>query len=152
MAKQPTRRKPARPTPKPPPTVRVSARPPATPSEVRLVARTRPRKDRGGGPGGFAWEIYVGDEIAGEVFINRVDEGAHKGEAFIEIYLNRENQGRKIGRTAYRLAAEQSSYDTVHAVMRKSNNASWRAAEEAGFVDATPPGGKQKAMLWRRKK
>lgn len=147
---KPVRRKPSRPTPKPPPTVRTSRRPAVAPGEVRLVARTSPGEDRGGGPGGFAWEIWIGDEIAGEVFINRVDKGPHDGQAFIEIYLNRENQGRKIGRLAYRLAAEQSGYGLVHAVMSKSNNASWRAAEEAGFVDATPPGARQKAMVWRR--
>ncbi len=145
-----TRRRPTRPTPKPKPTVRVSARSAVAAKDVKLVARTKPGKDRGGGAGGFAWEIRVDDETAGEVFINRVNEGVHKGQAFIEIYLNRENQGRKIGRVAYRLAAEKSGYDEVHAVMRKSNKASWRAAEEAGFADATPPGAKQKAMVWRR--
>lgn len=149
MAKT-TRRRPTRPTPKPKPTVRVSTRPAVAAKDVRLVARTKPGKNRGGGAGGFAWEIKIDDEIAGEVFINRVNEGPHKGQAFIEIYLNRENQGRKIGRVAYRLAAEKSGYDEVHAVMRKSNKASWRAAEEAGFVDATPPSAMQKAMIWRR--
>ncbi|MEZ5997053.1 MAG: hypothetical protein R3C25_15015 [Hyphomonadaceae bacterium] len=89
-----------------------------TAKDVKLVARTKPGKDRGGGAGGFAWEIRVDDETAGEVFINRVNEGVHKGQAFIEIYLNRENQGRKIGRIAYRLAAEKSGYDEVHAVMQ----------------------------------
>ncbi len=149
MTKTP-RRKPTRATPKPKPTVRVSARPAVAAKDVTLIARSKPGKDRGGGPGGFAWEIKVGDETAGEVFINRVGEGALKGQAFIEIYLNRDNQGRKIGRVAYRLAAQKSGYDEVHAVMRKSNKASWRAAEEAGFEDATPTGAKQKAMIWRR--
>jgi RimJ/RimL family protein N-acetyltransferase len=149
MAKT-SRRRPSRPTPKPKPTVRVSARPAVATKDVKLIARTKPGKDRGGSAGGFAWEIKVEGENAGEVFINRVNEGPLKGQAFIEIYLNRENQGRKIGRVAYRLAAEKSGYDEVHAVMRKSNKASWRAAEEAGFVDATASGAKQKAMVWRR--
>lgn len=112
------------------------------------MARTSPGRDRGGGPGGFAWDIYVGDEIAGEVFINLAEKGQRVGQPFLEIYINRKNQGRKIGRAAYRLAAEQSPYDTVFAIMRKSNIASWRAAEEAGFVDDTPPGATQKAMVW----
>ena len=121
-----------------------------TPGDVRLVARTSPGSERGGGPGGFAWDIYAGDEIAGEVFINLAEKGQHAGQPFLEIYINRKNQGRKIGRLAYRLAVEQSFYNTVFAIMRKSNIASWRAAEEAGFVDDTSPGATQKAMVWRR--
>lgn len=151
MPKKPARRRPARPTPKPPPTVRVSKQPPVSPEDVTLVARPSPGEGRGGGPGGFAWEIRAGNEIAGEVFINRIAEGSHEGQAYIEIYLNRESQGRKIGRVAYRLASEQSGYDRVYAVMRKSNNASWRAAEEAGFADVTPPGARQKVMAWSRR-
>ncbi len=151
MPRKPARRRPARPTPKPPPTVRVSKRPAVAPEDVVLIARPSPGEGRGGGPGGFAWDIRAGGEMAGEVFINRVAEGPHEGQAFVEIYLNRENQGRKIGRVAYRLAAEFSGYDRVYAVMRKSNNASWRAAEEAGFSDITPPGGRQKVMAWSRR-
>lgn len=146
----PVRRRPARSTPKPPPTVRVSKRPPVSPEDVHLIARTSPGKDRGGGPGGCAWQIQVGEENAGDVFINLAQEGEHAGQPFLEIYLNRKNQGRKIGRVAYRLGAEQSPYDTVYAIMRKSNIASWRAAEEAGFVDATTPSTMQKAMVWHR--
>jgi hypothetical protein len=46
----------------------------------------------------------------------------------------------------YRIACENSQYDVVYAHMRKSNIASRRAAEEAGFVDATPPGHQQRIL------
>lgn len=153
MAKPPQtqkRRKPKRSTPKPPPTVKLSSRPAVASNEVRIVPRTSPGTDRGGGPGGRAWEIYAGDELAGETYINIIDEAPFGRHASIQIYINRQNQGRKIGRTAYRLAAEESAYDAVYAHMRKSNLASSRAAEEAGFVDATPQGATQKVMAWRR--
>ena len=144
------RRRPSRPTPKPPQTVRRSKRPVVAEGDVHLVPRSHPGAGRGGGPGGKAWEIYVGDELAGETFINFIDEAPFGGHASIQIYINRSNQGRKIGRTAYRLAAMESGYDLVYAHMRKSNLASSRAAEEAGFVDVTPLGAIQKVMVWRQ--
>lgn len=88
--------------------------------------------------------------MAGDIFINWIDEAPLGEHASIQIYLNRANQGRKIGRVAYRLAAEGSPYDVVYAHMRKSNIASARAAEEAGFIDATTQGVSQRLMIWRR--
>jgi RimJ/RimL family protein N-acetyltransferase len=49
------------------------------------------------------------------------------------------------------MASEGSQYDTVYAHMRKANVASRRAAEEAGYVDASPSGFAQLIMRWDRK-
>ena len=144
------RRKPAHPTPKPkevkpkPPSERVAA------SEVRLE-RVRGTPGKGGDPGGEAWDICVGSEKVGDIYINQIDEAPVGKHASIQIYLNRTAQGRGIGRVAYRLASEESRNEVIYAHMRKINVASRRAAEEAGYVDAALPGTAQLIMKWTRK-
>lgn len=116
------------------------------------LVRTKGGTKTGGGPGGEAWRVTVGGKSAGRVFINRIDEPPFGPHASIQIFLNVDSQGRGIGRLGYRRACEASAYDTIYAHMRKSNIASARAAEEAGFVDATPAGANQKVMVWHRGK
>ena len=101
---------------------------------------------RGGGPGGEAWAIEADGERAGTVFINLIEEPPIGKHASLQIFLNRESQGRQIGRLAYRAACDASVYNVVYAHMRKSNIASRRAAEEAGFADVTPAGHSQLIM------
>lgn len=48
-------------------------------------------------------------------------------------------RGGQIGRIAYQYCCELSRHDVVYAHMRKSNTASRKAAEHAGFVDTTTP-------------
>jgi RimJ/RimL family protein N-acetyltransferase len=142
------RRRPTRPTPKP---RIIKARSNAfavTPEQVQLV-RMRGTPGRGGGAGGEAWRVDANGERAGVVFINMIDEPPIGRHASIQIYLNAANQGRKIGRVAYRKACEASAYDLIYAHMRKSNIASRRAAEEAGFSDVTPAGHAQLIMMRR---
>src|SRR5580698_5275256 len=147
--KQANRRAPSRPTPKPK-AVRLSGSKPAVaPKDVHLVSMKGTPK-RGGGPGGHAWRIDVDGKRAGVVFINFIDEPPIGPHASIQIYLNAPSQGRKIGRTAYRMACEASVYDVIYAHMRKSNISSWRAAQEAGFADAALAGVTQKVMVWHR--
>jgi RimJ/RimL family protein N-acetyltransferase len=143
------KRRAVRPTPKPrvrKPRADASA---FTAEQVQLV-RTTGTPDRGGGPGGEAWRIEADGKRAGIVFVNKIDEPPIGPHASIQIYLNMPHQGRKIGRIAYRKACEASAYDTIYAHMRKSNVASRRAAEEAGFKDVTPPDGSQLLMMRRR--
>jgi hypothetical protein len=124
-------------------------REPVNPENVRLV-QGKGSKGRGGSPGGSYWHIYVGEERAGYVFINVIDETPFGKHASIQISVNAKHRNRQIGRVAYRLACEQSEHDEVVAHMRKSNLASKRAAEEAGFKvieDASIP---QLALIWRR--
>lgn len=133
------RRKPARPTPKPktPPAPRNRAR--VSASEVQLMKRNG-RKAKGDGPQGEYWEVRVMEKRAGEVFVNVIDEPPLGRHASLQIFLNKPDQGRGIGRIAYRMAAEESVHDRLYLHMRKANVASRIAAEAAGFLDASPPG------------
>lgn len=150
-AKKPTRRRaaPKRPTPKPKTSRPHKALEPVQLDQVSLVS-TKGTRDRGGGPGGHAWRIEVDGKRAGVVFINWIDEAPVGEHASIQIYLNKASQGRQIGRIAYRQACEASTYDVIYAHMRKSNVASRRAAEEAGFKENSRPGHSQLLMVWRR--
>lgn len=144
-AKQKQRRRPTSRTPKPPPVVAHSPLGPIDPGRVQLIL-SRGTPKRGGGPGGEAWAIEADGKRAGTVFINLIDEPPLGKHASLQIFLNRESQGRQIGRLAYRGACEESQYDVIYAHMRKSNVASRRAAEEAGFADVTPVGHSQLIM------
>ena len=144
-------RTPKRPTPKP----KVAKPKPnlekVSPADVKLVpAKGTPGK--GGGPGGHSWVITAGGERAGVIYINLIDEPPVGKHASIQIFLNQKSQGRGVGRVAYRLASEASQYDRVYAHMRKANVASRRAAEEAGYVDMSPPGFTQLIMKWERER
>src|SRR3546814_14369763 len=85
--------------------------------------------------GGESWCCEADVERAGTVFINLSEEPPIGKHASLQIFLNRESQGRQIGRLAYRAACDASEYNVVYAHMRKSNIASRRAAEEAGFAE-----------------
>lgn len=124
-------------------------REPVTPESVHLK-QAKGSKNRGGGPGGNYWHIFVGEERAGYVFINVIDELPFGQHASIQISVNAKNRNKHIGRVAYRLACEQSKHDKVVAHMRKSNLASKRAAEEAGFQVVEDENIPQMAMIWRR--
>jgi len=145
----PKRRRPARETPKPRPVkprmteARVSA------SEVYLVS-VAGTPGKGQGLGGEKWRIEVGGVRAGEVYINVIDEPPIGHHASLQIYLNIKSQGRGIGRVGYAKACQLSAHEIIYAHMRRSNIASRRAAEAAGFVDATPSGFKQLILRWVR--
>jgi RimJ/RimL family protein N-acetyltransferase len=143
------KRRAAHPTPKPRPRKAREDALAFTAEQIQLV-RTKGTAERGGGPGGEAWRIDADGKRAGVIFINQIDEPPVGPHASIQIYLNVPHQGRMIGRVAYRKACEASAYDTIYAHMRKSNVASRRAAEEAGFKDVTSPAGSQLLMMRRR--
>jgi RimJ/RimL family protein N-acetyltransferase len=145
----PPRRKPTRETPKPKTPKKTSSLPRVTDRDVELI-RTKGTPERGGGTGGEAWRIMVQSKRAGIVFINFIDEPPIGPHASIQIFLNVASQGRHIGRFGYLLACRQSRYDQIYAHMRKSNVASRRAAEAAGFTDVTPPRHPQLIMRWQR--
>jgi acetyltransferase (GNAT) family protein len=136
--RKPSRRRPTRPTPKPKPVKPRPGIPPFLADDIKLV-RTKGTPGRGDGPGGEAWRIEAKGKRAGIVFINVIEEPPLGNHASIQIYLSRPYQGRRIGRVAYRVACQMSQHEEIFAHMRKSNDASRRAAEEAGFVDVTPP-------------
>lgn len=136
-------------TPKPPRVVAQSPLGPVEPMGIKLIRCTGTSK-RGGGVGGEAWIIIANGRRAGTVFINLIDEPPLGPHPSLQIFLNRANQGRRIGRVAYRLACEASQYDVIYAHTSKSNIASWRAAEEAGFTNATPPRHSQLILIRTR--
>jgi hypothetical protein len=117
--------------------------------ELKLI-RTKGTKGRGGGSDGEAWRIEWDGKRAGQVFINLIEQASVGKHASIQIYLNLVSQGRGIGSLCYQWACEHSRYDVIYAHMQKSNIASARAAEKAGFVDETPAQDRQKLMVWRR--
>jgi hypothetical protein len=133
------RRKPTRPTPKPKVPSAPRNRPKVAEGDVSLVVRSG-RKGKGDGPGGEYWDVIAGGKRAGEVFVNVIDEPPLGAHASLQIFLNKPDQARGIGRIAYRMAAEASSHSVIHLHMRKANTASRIAAEAAGFVDVSPVG------------
>ena len=110
----------------------LASAPRINPASIRLRPG-RGNKSSGGGAGGRYWHIHAGDLRAGRVFINIIDQPPLGRHPSLQIYLNRPDQGLGIGSTAYRLACEASGHQEVYAHMRKSNIASRRAAENAGF-------------------
>ena len=124
-------------------------RPAVDPSDVRLE-RGAGAPGRGGEPGGSYWRVFVGDASAGTVFINIIDEPPLGQHASIQIKINKNWQGRGVGRRAYRLASEACDHDTVYAHMAKSNIASRKAAEHAGYKLVDDVQIRQLLMKWTR--
>ncbi|WLQ16500.1 GNAT family protein [Hahella aquimaris] len=134
-----------RPTPKPKVVKPRLDIPKVEASDVTLVPLSG-TPGKGKGPGGEKWRIEFCGVRAGEVYINVIDEPPIGLHASIQIYLNKKSQGRGIGRIGYYYACLKSQHDVIYAHMRKSNIASRRAAEAAGFFDASPPGYSQLIM------
>ncbi len=128
---------------------RLASAPRVNPTNIRLQPG-RGSKSSGGGVGGHYWHVYAGGVRAGRVFINIIDQPPLGRHPSLQIYLNRPYQGLGIGSTAYRLACEASGYQEVYAHMRKSNIASRRAAENAGFEAIDRAEIRQLSLVWRR--
>jgi RimJ/RimL family protein N-acetyltransferase len=92
----------------------------------------------------------VGDRRAGNVFINIIEHQILGRHASIQIHVNQDQRGRGVGKAAYRLACEMSDHAEIFAHMRKSNLASRRAAESAGFAAVNDGRITQLSMVWRR--
>jgi len=142
-------------------TPRKTPKPPAVPAKSKLgpiarehvhFVRTPGTRDHGGGPGGEAWIILAEGKRAGTAYINMVEDPQRGLHASFHVFLNRPSQGRQIGRTAYELCCQESQHDIIFAHMRKSNIASRKAAEHAGFVNASAPDDAQLVMVWRKPK
>lgn len=115
---------------------------------IRLVVG-KGSAEAGSGPGGEYWHIFEGSKRVGKVFVN-VTETPQGKHASLQIFINKTDQGRGIGSQGYRLACAQSKHRTLYAYMRKSNTASIRAAEKAGFVVDTKNPGRQLVMVYKK--
>jgi len=133
------RRKPTRPTPKPKVVIPRKGSPKIEADRIELASKPGP-KNKGDGLGGEYWDVLVDGARAGEVFVNVIDEPPLGLHASMQIFLNQADQGKGVGRIAYRKAADASRHDTLYLHMRKSNLASKLAAEAAGFHDPAIPG------------
>lgn len=131
------RRRDVRPTKKPKVVVPPKGGPKVEEDRVRLV-HGHGGKGKGDGPGGEYWQVQLDGKRAGAIFVNLIDEPPLGLHASMQIFLNVKDQGKGIGRIAYRLAADASRHDIVYLHMRKSNVASRIAAEVAGFRDVSP--------------
>jgi len=105
------------------------------------------------------WSIFSDGKRAGKVFIELVADkslGAASNAksdgkvAKIQIFLNKQSQGKGIGSAAYGKACELSRHKVIYANMRKTNTASIKAACNAGFVERVIPGDRQVTMVWKR--
>ncbi|MNM31875.1 hypothetical protein D3C81_424600 [compost metagenome] len=136
-------------TPKPP-AVKAKSKLGPVPFEKLEFVRAPGSRERGGGPGGEAWIISAEGKRAGLAYINLVEDAARGRHASFHVFLNRPSQGRQIGRAAYQHCCLNSQYDVIYAHMRKSNVASRKAAEHAGFAEATVAGDTQLVLVWHR--
>jgi len=121
----------------------------AEPVAVRLTPG-KGSPGRGGDPGGQFWHVYDGDKRAGSVWINQVDDDDIGPHPSLTIELNKASRGRGIGRRAYRLASEGSGLSEIWLHMRRSNIASRKAAEHAGYAEISILGRRQLVMHWKR--
>lgn len=119
------------------------------PQAIHLV-QGRGSKKKGGGVGEHYWHIYVDEMRVGSIFINLIEEKPLGKHASIHIKINNNFQNRGVGRVAYQLACNASSYDEVFAHMRKSNTASKKAAKVAGFEVLENSEVSQLIMVWKR--
>jgi hypothetical protein len=101
-------------------------------------------------PDKYFWNIFFRKERAGKVWIDLMDFPPLGRQASIQIFLNKKNQGKHIGRIAYERACRLSHYDVVYASMRKNNIASYRSAQAAGFREVKNTAFRQRVMKWWR--
>ncbi|MFB9843905.1 GNAT family N-acetyltransferase [Mucilaginibacter ginsenosidivorans] len=99
---------------------------------------------------GKYWHIHLGDVRVGKIYIDFLENEVLGNHPSIDIFINKEYQGRHIGRYAYNMACEQSGLNRVYMHTRKSNIASIRAAEEAGFKEVVDKVFRQVVMVWEK--
>ena len=99
---------------------------------------------------GKYWHIMLGEVRVGKIYIDFLENSVLGTHPSIDIFINQQYHGRRIGRYAYAMACEQSGLPQVYMHTRKSNTASRRAAAEAGFVEVQDTTFKQIVMVWNR--
>lgn len=99
---------------------------------------------------GKYWHIMVGESRVGKIYIDFKENEVLGIHPAVDIFINKQYQGRHIGRFAYDLACQQSGLDKIYMHTRKSNIGSIRAAEEAGFKKIEHELFKQIVMVWEK--
>jgi RimJ/RimL family protein N-acetyltransferase len=90
------------------------------------------------------WHIYDGKNRVGKVYIKTIE-----GKPYINMFINKGQHGKGIGRIALKKACKQSRYRRIYATTRKGNAASTKAAKAAGFKEI--PSARQRQMVWVRR-
>lgn len=99
----------------------------------------------------YSWKITYDGKAAGHVHISKDNSYPELSKRNIDIHVNANMRRKGIGTEAYRLACSESGLSEVYAHMRKSNIASRRAAEKAGFVQIEDPSvTRQVVMVWKK--
>ncbi|RQO74416.1 N-acetyltransferase [Pedobacter sp. KBW06] len=99
---------------------------------------------------GLYWHIIFQGQHVGKVYIDYFKNEVLGRHPAIEIFINQNFQGRRIGRHAYAMACEMSNLKKVYMHARKSNAASIKSAYEAGFRILEDPSFKQVVMVWTK--
>jgi hypothetical protein len=99
---------------------------------------------------GKYWHIWWGNTRVGKVYIDFLLNPVLGMHPAIDVFINQQYHGRRIGRYAYAMACEVSGLSQVYMHTRKSNMASRRAAAEAGFVELQNTAFRQVVMVWNR--
>jgi hypothetical protein len=117
--------------------------------DVQLIEGAGAHKTSGGA-GDRYWHIrHLGDR-AGRAYINYNETEAGASRPSITVELNERSRNRGIGTIAFRRACELSQYNEVYASVRKSNAASRRALEKAGFKLVEGWTGTGLCLVWKR--
>lgn len=100
---------------------------------------------------GKYWHIMLGEIRVGKIYIDFKHNDVLGVHPSVDIFINKQFQGRHIGRYAYEMACKLSGLSKVYMHTRKSNLGSIRAAEEAGFHHVINEAFKQVVMVWESK-
>lgn len=123
--------------------------PRAREEDVELVEGSGGPKT-GGGPRGHYWHIRHHSNRAGRAYINYHETESGDSRPSITVELNERSRGHGIGTIVFRKACELSQYDEVFASVRKSNIASRKALERAGFRPVENWKGSELYLVWKR--
>jgi predicted acetyltransferase len=94
------------------------------------------------------WHIHAGKLRAGHIAIKESHSDELGDHYSVDIHINQRMRGKGIGKAAYKQASIKSGYPVIYAHMRKSNVASQKAAEAAGYKVIEVPGDNQLTMKW----
>jgi len=96
------------------------------------------------------WHIFYNRKRAGKVYIVETNSDGSASTPFITVMLNKPMQGKGIGSVAFAMACTLSRLPAVYAMVRKSNIASQKSLEKAGFVPYSKNKAGQDILRWSK--